>query len=504
MRSTHWWLDLLVAFILMELVVFSLSVSAAPVVIDFEDLPAGSPGTPANVFVNTQYAAQGITFNDLTAFDYSRAIPGFAHSGTKAIEGCSGEGCRVPIEMSFTAAQPRVKVWVGYNGFFGERTESRTVVLRALDAGGGEVGRATTDLLIGSQPIPIRTSLEIISANANITRALVQLLFPDGSVAVTGGLAVDDVEFDITGPPPPCPTTQSPTVTLTRPINGQTVQINAFLIQSEISTTAPLEDARVIVIGPSGSRSMSIFGGPTTRGYGPVILGEALFPGVNTIIVEAKNCRGVGQSNPRTITFAPIASGTRFKLMGLEITQAIQDLDNTVPLIAGKRTFARAYLRVEGPTSEIREVSGVLTACRFVLREGLFPECGALLPIDPTSSSVVLQSLNRITVNSSTNITVKRQDINASLNFELPPNWINAAELLHLEIGSRLEIEGVRQMCRVMVAITRPHSSPIDPVFMSSLVPRQCGFDFLVSLTLSRLRVEHRPPSPPELLISLC
>jgi hypothetical protein len=166
-----------------------------------------------------------------------------------------------------------------------------------------------------------------------------------------------------------------------------------------------------------------------------------LFPGVNTITVEAKNCHGIGQSNPRTITFAPIASGTRFKFMGLEITQAIQDLDNTVPLIAGKRTFARAYLRVEGPTSAIREVSGVLTACRPVLRAGLFLECGASLPIDPTSSSAVLQSLNRITVNSSTDITVKRQDINASLNFELPPNWINAAELLHLEI-SGLQIEG--------------------------------------------------------------
>src|SRR5262249_53870180 len=121
MRSIHWWINLLKASILLEVVVFTLSVSAAPIVIDFEDLPAGPPGTDALVFVSGQYADQGILFFPFpSAFDYSRgslAIPGFAHSGTKAIEGCSAEFCTEPIEMSFTTAQPRVKVWVGFSSF---------------------------------------------------------------------------------------------------------------------------------------------------------------------------------------------------------------------------------------------------------------------------------------------------------------------------------------------------------------------------------------------------
>jgi hypothetical protein len=110
-------------------------------------------------------------------FDYSLgsvAIPDFAHSGTKAIEQCyAQEFCTTPIEMSFTAAQTRVKVWVGFSSSSLGPNQSRTVVLRALDAAGREVGRATTDLLINFQPVPIRTPLEVISANANIVRAIV-------------------------------------------------------------------------------------------------------------------------------------------------------------------------------------------------------------------------------------------------------------------------------------------------------------------------------------------
>src|SRR5687768_2404615 len=68
--------------------------SAAPIVIDFEDLPAGPTGAPATVVVNDQYADRGIRFNNPVALDYSIgavAIPGFAHSGVKAIEQCYTE-----------------------------------------------------------------------------------------------------------------------------------------------------------------------------------------------------------------------------------------------------------------------------------------------------------------------------------------------------------------------------------------------------------------------------
>src|SRR5215468_7324894 len=84
----------------------------AAVIVDFEGVPHGTQ-------VFSQYADRGVTFNNVTAVDYSQrvpAIPGFAHSGTKAAEQCWGrEFCSVPFEMKFTQGQRRVKAWVGYS-----------------------------------------------------------------------------------------------------------------------------------------------------------------------------------------------------------------------------------------------------------------------------------------------------------------------------------------------------------------------------------------------------
>src|SRR5262249_17035103 len=124
------------------------SAPAAPasgVVIDFEDLAPGGPGGAGSpVIVTNQYADKGIIFNSPVALDYSKgpfSIPGFAHSGAKAIEQCYGaEFCTKPFEMSFTRAQRRVKVWMGYSS---RLNESRVVILRALDSSGVQVGQAT-------------------------------------------------------------------------------------------------------------------------------------------------------------------------------------------------------------------------------------------------------------------------------------------------------------------------------------------------------------------------
>ncbi|HEX9316960.1 MAG TPA: hypothetical protein VN986_02025 [Actinomycetota bacterium] len=70
----------------------SRGAAGGPVVIDFEDLPAPGWGEAVPAFtVTDQYASRGVTFNGPPALDYSRGqptIPGFAHSGTKAIEPC--------------------------------------------------------------------------------------------------------------------------------------------------------------------------------------------------------------------------------------------------------------------------------------------------------------------------------------------------------------------------------------------------------------------------------
>jgi hypothetical protein len=176
---------------------------ASGTVIDFEDLDANGPGSPG-LPVSDQYADRGITFNFPDALDYSKgpfALPGFAHSGTKAVELCySQEFCTVPLGMSFTTGQDRVKVWVGYDAIFGSTLDSpQTVVLRAFDASGAQIGQDTATLgpTTDRNSIPIAIPLEV--RQSGIAFATFGFL---GSEAVPpeifeNSLAVDDVQFSV-------------------------------------------------------------------------------------------------------------------------------------------------------------------------------------------------------------------------------------------------------------------------------------------------------------------
>ncbi len=171
-----------------------------PTVITFEDLVTGGWGTGGPIAVTNQYAPQGVTFNSPVAIDFSKgiAIPGFAHSGTIAIEQCySQEFCTVPIEIRFSQGQARVKVWVGYDSTINEKTP---VILRAFDLSGRQIAQDSDNLMEGG-PIPIQIPLEVSTINQRnplLTRnsiARVTVDFEDEN-RFTNGLAVDDVEFE--------------------------------------------------------------------------------------------------------------------------------------------------------------------------------------------------------------------------------------------------------------------------------------------------------------------
>ncbi|HKQ80061.1 MAG TPA: hypothetical protein VJ810_40590 [Blastocatellia bacterium] len=191
--------------------------SSELVVINFDDLEASGPGTPATVTVTAQYADRGVTFNSPVALDYSKGlpIPGFARSPNIAIEQCySEEFCAKPIEMTFTRAQRRVKVWVGLRGPF---NAERTVLLRGFDSSGAEVVNTTVKFPASSSSQPVRTPLEVISSSVNLVRATVSF---SPTTLFMNGLAVDDVEFDRSGPPF--------NVCLQDDFGGDTLQFNTF------------------------------------------------------------------------------------------------------------------------------------------------------------------------------------------------------------------------------------------------------------------------------------
>ncbi len=99
------------------------------------------------------------------------------------------------------------------------------------------------------------------------------------------------------------------------------------------------------------------------------------------------------------------------KLLGLEVTQAVQDLKNSVPLVADKRTFVRAYVRATSP-----DVVGAVMSASLVGTNSNGVTNGRLIPSNPGRTVTVTT-------------IASRSYLLDSFYFELPPDWIKAGNL---------------------------------------------------------------------------
>jgi hypothetical protein len=386
----------------------------APHVIDFENL---QPTTVVN-----QYSTTGVTFNSSALRDYSYR-PGFAHSGAKAIELCFAvEFCTTPLNVNFAAAQSRVKVWVGTSF---APPQAKTVILRALDQNGALIGQSSVLVPASNAPVLVNIPLEYTSASANIRQAVVTFgPNADGSSS-NAGLVIDDVEFTTSGLTP-CTATAPPTLTLARPTDNETVSSNQFLIQGTATGSSPFIEATVAVTNSAGSRTSDVLGQliqPSGGAFTTNFAG-ALAPGENTVTVSVRQCRFRADVT-RKVFFGEIASGARVRFLGLEVVQATQDRQNSVPLIANKATMVRVYLNVVGSPGPIVGVTGSLTAT----------PPGQQLPIPP-----LLHSINSVTLTDSQTVGAQRLDLTSSLNFMLPPEW-TAGRTLNFAL-SKLYVQG--------------------------------------------------------------
>src|SRR5262249_106253 len=251
----------------------------------------------------------------------------------------------VPIEMDFTAAQRRVKVVAGYSAPLSVATD---VQLTALNASGEVVGTATSTFNPNANPQRIQSVLEVTSAGTDITRATVTLL-PEGQ-PFNNNLTIDAIDPALRGPPPSCTATSTPTVALHQPTDD-TVYTNEFLLKGAISTQDQIDVATVTVTGPAGtSRSLDLLGTGLVRpwggAFGPVRLSELLAPGVNTILVTAQDCRGMGQASGLVVFVLPGPP----RIVAAEINQGLPEY----PLVAGKSTLARVYVGASNPGSVTR------------------------------------------------------------------------------------------------------------------------------------------------------
>jgi hypothetical protein len=401
-------------YLLAIAVLASLSVSMishAQVRLTFDDLAAGP--------LSTFYQDKGATFNFPLVRDYA-STPGFAHSGTKAIELCfAAEFCTSTLNVNFTAGQRHVKVFVGFTS---QLSQASPVLLRALDANGALVGQQTAVLGPSSGAIPVQIPLEVTSAAPKIRQIVVGFAASD---AFNNGLVFDDIEFDTAGSPPPCTAPADPTVTLTQPHANTTVQINEFLLQGTVTTAAPLDQATLTATGPTGTKVSNLLGTivqPTSAPFGATRVDELLFPGTNTVTLAVRNCHGTGQAS-NTVNFAPVANGTVVKLIGMEITQATQDVNNSVRLIAGKPTVVRLYFTTTGATTLIENVRGDISG---------FQEGG--------NTPFLAQSVGTTNIDTTQNLGAKRLSLAQSLNFVLSSDFYQQG-LTHFRV-ERLNVEG--------------------------------------------------------------
>lgn len=109
---------------------------------------------------------------------------------------------------------------------------------------------------------------------------------------------------------------------------------------------------------------------------------------------------------------------SNLQVTDVEITQGIQDLDNNVPLISGRRTFVRVHARADAPVANVTAtLNGAVTTCPG-------GQCstrllGSLTPINTVGPRLTIRPLPM------------RSNLNDSFLFELPWEW-SGQRSLHL------------------------------------------------------------------------
>jgi len=298
---SHWLRDIfrLFGLFLASFCLFTLP-AHGQVVIDFESLSAPGSGT-GGLLVKNQFAGQGLIFKGVTALDYSQGIPipNFTHSGTKAVELCyAAEFCTGPLDFSFTTPQRSVKLWVGFTS---PLDSAQTVVMRAYDILGNQLGHTTATIGPSTGVIPVNTPLQIgLPVLPRIDRVTVGFLGAEGATPTmfNNGLVVDDIQFTSAGQPPTCPATQPPGIGLIAPTDGEIVVTNSFTVEANLTTPDPF--ATLQVSASSGGQTHTF--GPVFVTSGHVVfagLTGMLFPGANNVVITVKDCFGL---NDRTLT----------------------------------------------------------------------------------------------------------------------------------------------------------------------------------------------------------
>lgn len=138
------------------------------------------------------------------------------------------------------------------------------------------------------------------------------------------------------------------------------------------------------------------------------------------------------------------------EVVAMEVTQGVQDWQNSVELVRGRLTFVRVFLQASGQRRATATLHGTKLSTGSVETElGMVNQ---------------FNSGNDISIN--TNIVSNRNDINASLNFLLPYSWttINSTESLELTLEFS---SGIPNTCN-----STPSKCSVEVSFMDVTSPK--------------------------------
>jgi predicted carbohydrate-binding protein with CBM5 and CBM33 domain len=176
------------------------------------------------------------------------------------------------------------------------------------------------------------------------------------------------------------------------PLTGQ--QFNFTITGLNYNTS----NAEVFFLGPGCSTAASCVVTPTRAAT--TLTGSATLA-AGPFTVKVRNGSGGTPSNPWTLTVTGTTAPS-VELLGIEVTQGIQNLRNDIFLVQNKRTFVRAHIRSSSGT--IYGVDGQLIGKRDNL----------LLPGSPLRP---INAVGQVLENP------LRNQLNDSFLFELPDSW---------------------------------------------------------------------------------
>lgn len=138
------------------------------------------------------------------------------------------------------------------------------------------------------------------------------------------------------------------------------------------------------------------------------------------------NHRGVVLSSNRVVYLVSpkvaLKNAPKANVVGLEVTQGVQNWNNDLTLVRNRHTAVRAFL--ETNQAQQRRMTAELEG-RKLSSSGDTIWVDTVAPLNPGESVTVRE-----------NVATRRGDINSSLNFKLPENWtnLNEDETLRLEL----------------------------------------------------------------------